>query len=103
MILLVLGILDMISGSVLSLSTTFDMVGNSMVFLFAVIFIIKGLWSLLASISAGFYFDLLGLTDILASILLFLANVGLVHNFFIYIGIIVVLKGIYSFVMGVIE
>ncbi len=98
----ILGILDIILGAVLAASTFADFAGNGWVFAFGILAILKGLYSTLTAAGAGFYFDVLGWLDLLVGILLLLVNWGFVFPFFLYIGILLILKGIYSFFVGMI-
>ena len=63
---------------------------------------IKGITSLMGSFAAGYYFDWMGLVDILAAILILLISLPLIGFFFLkvafYIGILMALKGLYSLV-----
>lgn len=98
----ILGILDLILGAALAASTFADMAGNGWVIIFAVIAIVKGIYSVLTAAGAGFYFDVLGWLDLLVGALLLLVNWGIVFPFFLYIGILLILKGLYSFFVGMI-
>ena len=97
------GILDIIGGGAIALTALTTLHGNNIVFFFAVIFLFKGIWSILAAAMSGFYFDILGIIDLLASLLLFLINAGFQFGFFFYIGIILMLKGFYSVVIGLMQ
>jgi len=100
MFLVILGILDIIVGVVLGLATGNPFLGSSIVFGFGIIWILKGLFSIFSSMASGFYFDILGVMDLFTGIFLLLATNGIVFGFFLYLGILMVLKGLYSFVMG---
>ena len=94
MIMLFLGLLDMIASIALWLSL------KHTAFLFLGFFlIIKGLWSYISAASARFFFDLLGICDIAAGILLVLQFFGITFPFAVYLAIIVFLKGLYSFAL----
>jgi len=99
----ILGILDMIFGAVLAASTFADMASNGWVLIFAIIALIKGIYSVVAAAAAGFYLDVLGWLDLLAGLLLLLAYWGFAFPFFLYIGILLILKGLYSFFVGFIS
>jgi uncharacterized membrane protein HdeD (DUF308 family) len=98
----ILGILDIIFGAVLAASTFIDFAGNGWILLFGILAIIKGVYSVLAAAGAGFYLDVLGWLDLLVGILLLLVHWNISFPFFLYIGILIILKGLYSFVVGMI-
>ncbi len=100
MFLIVLGVLDIIVGVLLGLATGNPFIGSGIIFAFGVIWVLKGLFSLLSSISSGFYFDVMGIMDLFTGVFLLLSTNGIVFWFFLHLGILMVLKGLYSFVMG---
>ncbi|MBU5690076.1 MAG: hypothetical protein QXM68_03250 [Candidatus Aenigmatarchaeota archaeon] len=61
---------------------------------------IKGITSLMGSFASGYYFDWMGVTDVLAALLILLMTLPLVGVFFakiaFYVGILMAIKGIYS-------
>jgi hypothetical protein len=102
MLLVVLGILDLVIGALLVISPGGGLAGSGIVFIFAVIAIIKGIYSVLAGAGAGFYFDFLGWLDLFAGFLLLLAQWGTVFGFFLYAGILMVAKALYSIFAGLV-
>lgn len=102
MLLLILSIFDLVAGAALSLCEIFPYVGSGFIGTMAGLMILKGLWSILTAAAAGFFFDLIGILDLVAGILLYLATLGLVAHFFVYIGIALILKGFYSLMVGII-
>lgn len=102
MFLVVLGLIDIIIGIVLALSGVVKFTGSSLVFYIAVIAIIKGIYSILAAMAGRFYFDFLGVLDLLSGIFLYFATTGTVLSFFLYVGIIMIIKGFYSTIMGMV-
>ncbi len=100
MFLVVLGFLDLIIGTILVVSQFYTLAGNSIVLFFAVIALLKGIYSTLTAAGSGFYFDILGWFDLISAVLLFLVHIGIIFNFFLYIGIIMIIKALYSIAMG---
>ncbi|RLI97124.1 MAG: hypothetical protein DRO99_03410 [Candidatus Aenigmatarchaeota archaeon] len=98
----ILGILDIIFGAALAASTMTSVTGNGWIFLFGILAILKGIYSVVTAAGAGFYLDVLGWLDLVVGLLLLLANWGIVFPFFLYIGILLILKGIYSFFVGMV-
>ena len=101
MLLFILGIIDIIGGVILALATGGYIGGSDFLFYLAVFFLLKGIWSLLTAMAGGFYFDLLGITDIVAAVSMFLITAGVVSGVFLWIGVILILKGIYSAAVGI--
>jgi len=99
-LLVVLGVIDIIVGGVLALSPGVPMVASGLLLALGVISLLKSIYSIGTAVGAGFYLDALGWLDLIAGIFLLMAYLGLVFGFFLYVGIIMVLKGIYSFAMG---
>jgi uncharacterized membrane protein HdeD (DUF308 family) len=98
----ILGILDIIFGAVLAASTFAELSGNVWVMLFGVLAIIKGLYSVATAAGAGFYLDVLGWLDLVVGVMLLMVNWGFGFPFFLYFGILLILKGIYSFFVGMV-
>jgi len=98
----ILGVLDLILGAALGASTFVDLAGNGWVLLFGLLALVKGLYSVIAAAGAGFFLDVLGWLDLLVGALLLLVNFGIVFPFFLYIAIMLILKGLYSFFIGMI-
>ncbi len=103
MFLAILGFLDLIGGALLGLSGLFPYTGSGFVFTIGIIFLIKGLVSYISAAANGFFMDFMGLLDIVAAILLMLTTWGIVVFFFPYIGILLILKGLYSVVIGILK
>lgn len=102
MFLAVLGVLDLIIGALLIVSPGGGLAGNGIVFIFAIIALLKGVYSVLAAGGGGFFFDVLGWLDLVAGFFLLLAQWEIVYGFFLYVGILMVLKALYSIVVGLI-
>ncbi|HLC39461.1 MAG TPA: hypothetical protein VJJ76_01110 [archaeon] len=62
----------------------------------AVLFLLKGLFSLISSFSVHYFFDWMGFVDVFAGITFTFIAVGWFFGFFTTLGWIVLLKGIYS-------
>ncbi len=103
MILGMLGIVDIIGGTVLALYGFDAFSGNAFVLLLSLVILIKGLSSYLMAVANRFYLDLMGIADILSGLMLLSLFFGLGAFFFPYAGIILSLKGFYSLVMDVVQ
>lgn len=101
MLLFVLGILDIVVGGAIWWASGGGLGGATILIFLGVVWFLKGLWSILSAASAGFFFDVLGVFDLIAGIFLMLGYLGLGFGFFIYMAILMILKGLYSFVMGI--
>ena len=96
MLLAIFGIVDVILGGVLAASPFVTYSGAGIIAVLAAVAIIKGLYSVVTAAGGGFYFDLLGWLDLIVGVLLFLATGGVKFNWFLWIGIFMVAKGVYS-------
>lgn len=56
----------------------------------------KGIWSVITSFAAGYYFDWMGIMDVIAGGIILLWMKGIILSFFPTIGVIMIAKGIYS-------
>jgi len=70
---------------------------------FAFIFLIKGLFSFLSSWSMRYFFDWMGIVDIVVGVVFGLMSFGLFFGFYSTVGWIVLLKGIYSIIRFVLK
>ena len=98
-LLLILGILDLIAGSALALSGFVPLTAAGLVMVIGIILTLKGAISYLAAAGSGFYFDFLGILDVLSGIFLILAFYGTVLGFFVWFGIAMIVKALWSIVM----
>jgi uncharacterized membrane protein HdeD (DUF308 family) len=98
MILIILGIFDIIMGVFLALSG--PMKGIDIILWLGVIVLLKGIYSMLSNFASGFLLDLMGVLDLLCGIFLVMAFYGFYYHFFLYVGILMFLKGLYSVIMG---
>ncbi len=101
--LVILGILDLLAGIVIALSTVLSFSGNTIVFWLAVLFLLKGFYSLITAFASGFFLDFLGFLDIIGGGFLLLAHWDISFVFVLWLGVIMVLKGIYSMVIGFVD
>ncbi len=102
-LLLLLGLFDLMVGAALTILTIFPVHSGGLLFYIGLIALFKGLWSIITAAAAGFYFDILGVFDLLAGVFLLLLINGIVFGFFIYIGILVILKALYSILIFMIK
>jgi hypothetical protein len=103
MLLVILGVLDVLGGILLAISGFIPYEGSGFILTLGAVFVLKGIISYLAAAAKGFLFDLLGILDLIAGIMLILATYGFVVFFFPYVGILLIIKGAYSFVMGLLK
>ena len=64
---------------------------------FAYILLAKGILSVLGSLGSGYLFDWMGYLDIIVGTVLFLTTMKIYFAFFSTLGLLMMLKGIYSF------
>ena len=106
MIITLLGLFDIIAGIILVVGGLEVFPGNGFVVGIAAVLIIKGVWSWLVNLSSGdsgLKFDPMGILDIVSGLLLISVFSGFFLFFFVYIGIIELIKGVYSFVIGLVK
>jgi hypothetical protein len=105
MILSILGIVDIIAGIILVVGGLPQFPGNSFVVGIAAIMIIKGLWSWISNVASpeGLNIDPMGILDILIGLLVLLVFSGVFFSFFALLGVLVIIKGVYSFVVGLVK
>jgi len=96
MFIIFLGLIDAIGGAILALTVSGFLGVSDFIFYLAVLFFLKGAWSILTAAAAGFYFDIMGIADVAGSVCLLLTGFNVLFGFFIWIGIILVLKGMLS-------
>ena len=58
----------------------------------------KGVWSLFSCIAVGYFFDWMGMLDTLSGIALLLLHNGTSFGLFSILGLVMILKGLYSLV-----
>jgi len=102
-LLVILGILDIIIGAVLAFSPSVSLVASGFIMILGIIALLKSIFSIGTAAGAGFYLDILGWVDLIAALFLFMVYGGWAFGFFLYVGILMVIKGIYSFAMGAIS
>jgi hypothetical protein len=99
MIILIMSILDLLSGAVLITNGDF-LFFSSIVSYMAAYSLFKGVLFLLSSFGMGYYFDWMSAIDIITGIGLLLLMWGFSFGFFYTIAVIALLKGAYSFLRG---
>lgn len=90
-----MGLLDIVAGFFLISGTDWPIIK-----FFVFYSLLKGISSLISSIALSYYYDWMGLIDLLAGIGLFLLNSGYPYGVFVLVGYASVLKGIYSLFIG---
>lgn len=103
MFLAILGILDLIGGIILGLSGMIPYTENGFVFMIGIILVFKGIISYLSGAAKGFFLDFMGILDIIAGFMLIMATWGFMLFFFVYFGILMILKGTYSMLIGLLK
>ncbi len=98
-LLLILGVLDLIAGAALAISGFVPLTAVGLILGIGIIITLKGVISYLAAAGSGFYFDLLGILDMVSGVFLILAFYGTALGFFIWFGIAMILKAMWSIVM----
>ena len=101
MLLTIFGLVDVLFGGVLAASPYFKYAGVGIIGILGILALIKGIYSTLAAASAGLYFDLMGWLDLLVGLLLLVSSWGVTFNWFLWIGIFMVIKGVYSILMEI--
>jgi len=91
MIIVLLGALDVLVGLAFLLPETFA----NFFLLLGTLVLLKGIISIMGSISYKFYFDVLGAIDFIAGFLL------IINYPFPLFGILPILKGVYSLIIGI--
>jgi len=102
MLLTIFGLFDLILGGVLAASPFVSYAGLGIVGTLGIIGIIKGLYSTVAAAASSFYFDVLGWLDLIAGILLVLSTMDIKFTWFLWVGIFMAAKGVYSISMEII-
>lgn len=89
--LIILSVVDF-AGAILHV---WPMPGNFMIAI-SIILMVKGAWSIVSSLSHGFYLDFLGGIDFLAGLVLIVVNFGTPLSFGWMLGLVLGLKATYS-------
>ena len=95
------GILDLIFGAALAASPFVDMAGSAWAYFFGAVMLIKGLIFLGQAFGDGIYFSLRGIIDVVAGIAFLLVASGFMHSGFLYLGILLMIKGFYYFFIDI--
>lgn len=91
-IFLTLSVLDVVAGFTLVLSKQPGLLVKSL----GLFSLLKGGWSLMSSFSANYYFDWMGWLDLVTGACLLLTSFNIVFGFYSVVGLIQVMKGVYS-------
>lgn len=92
-----LSIVDIFAGSMMS-NHSFLLMFKGIAGYLAIISMGKGAFSFFGSMASGYYFDWMGVIDVIGGIFLFLISIGVSISFFNYMGITLILKGFYSLI-----
>jgi hypothetical protein len=89
----VLNILDIIAG--------LSLVGNIHFLLYplGIFHLVKGGWTMYTSFVQGFFFEVLGGIDFIGGLAMILINWEFSSVYFLFIGILMVIKGLFCFMM----
>ena len=99
MLIIILSILDIFSGLILLTYSSLLLFHNFIGYM-AAYSLFKGLLSFLSSIGMGYYFDWMGIIDVIAGVILLLLMWGFSFGFIQTVGAIAMLKGAYCFLRG---
>jgi len=97
-LLFLLAFIDILSGIFLFSHPGFLV---RLVFYLGIICLMKGGWSLMTALTSKFYFDFLGFLDVIAGASLILIHFNHIFAFFTIIGIMMIVKGIWSMFFSV--
>jgi len=100
MLVIILSILDVFSGLILLTYGSFTILHGFIGYMAAYSFF-KGAISFLSSIGMGYYFDWMGIIDVITGFVLLLLMWGFSFGFIPTIGVVATLKGMYSLLRGV--
>ena len=92
-LLFILAIVDVLSGILIIFHPAF--LSNLLLYL-GLICLAKGGWSLIAALTSKFYFDFLGLLDLVSGVFLILLYYKFTLPLLTVIGIMIILKGVWS-------
>ncbi|MEM7815856.1 MAG: hypothetical protein QXN71_01920 [Candidatus Aenigmatarchaeota archaeon] len=101
--LLILGILDLIAGISLAISGFVPLTAVSLILGIGIILTFKGIISYLLAAGNGFYFDILGILDIISGIFLIIAFYGTALGFAVWFGVAMILKALWSILMFIVR
>jgi len=100
MLLTILGVLDVVIGAALWMSSGSPITGSTVILVLSLLWMFKGGWSILSSAAAGWFFDYMGIPDLIAGVLLMMSYLGISFGFFFYVALIMLAKGLWSFLIG---
>ena len=100
MLLIILSIIDLVAGGLLAFSEVLPYTGSAFVGTVGAFMLAKGVWSVITAAAANFFMDFIGILDIACGLLLVVATTGFVMHFFVYFALALLLKGVYSLIIG---
>jgi hypothetical protein len=103
MIIAVLGILDIIAGGVMALGGIAGAAESIYLLYFTAIFFLKALYSIGTALAEGFFFDVLGWLDLMAAVSLLFLYWQISFGLFFWLGMLMIIKGVYSLVVAFIQ
>lgn len=74
---------------------------GSFMLVVALLLLAKGVWSIISSLSAGFYYDVFGLVDFVAAMLMIIVNFGTPVGFAWIVGAIIAVKAGYTLLTSI--
>jgi hypothetical protein len=97
MFVLILSAIDLIAGGLILLNINF------LLNYIAIIIFFKGFFSIISSLGIGYWWDWMGWIDILTAAALALFSFGFPAAIFTYIAYVVIFKGAYSMLRGLLH
>jgi hypothetical protein len=105
MIVAILGLVDIVAGIILAAGGLGVFHMNPLAWSVAIALIVKGAWSWIHNLattgSGGTKLDFMGIIDIVSGVMIVSSVYGFFMFFFLYFGVILMIKGVYSFFCGV--
>ena len=74
---------------------------GTFMFVVALLLLIKGIWSMISSLAAGFYYDVFGFVDFAAAMVLLIVNFGTPLGLAWIIGAILAVKAAYTLLTSI--
>ena len=92
--IVLIGIMDIISGIIIYFSRGWNLTSNRFILFFMFFYFSLGIWTLATNIAKRKYYEWRGIIDIIIAISFTLIYYGNVYSIFQIIGIVIALKGI---------
>ena len=96
MFLILLGILDTLAGIVLYLNQATSFQILTLVKIFTLYCLVKGLLSLISSFAIGYFLDWMGAIDVISGVTMILILQGYTSDIFVKIGALAIIKGLFT-------